>query len=197
MGAIAPIKFRNPMIENERKLLLAPDSATKLLNELKKLPDFSAYDVTQGYLSGSARIRHTVPHNKTSNEKYLFTYKTKVSGNTVEIETSITVHDFQKLFLIAKPVILKTRLKFVDQEKNHTWDIDFLKTPKSGDIYLAMAEVEMPEFEVDLPEILPVLQPYVVKWIDMGDKRFNNRNLHNSKKVASLVRSIVDASKTS
>jgi hypothetical protein len=61
--------------------------------------------------------------------------------------------------------------------------VDFFKNPKSGDIYLSMAEVEMPEFELDLPEVHPLLQENFWRWIDANDKRFQNKNLGNYKKV--------------
>lgn len=172
-------------IENERKLVLDKSRAPELLTTIRQMGksgDLELFDITQGYLSGSARIRHVVPHKKSSQEKFIFTYKTKVSGSTVEIETDITSHDYQKLSLVVKPVILKTRAKL--QDGVNTWDIDFFKTPKSGNIYLAMAEVEMPEFENELPSIIELLEPYALRWVDLGDKRFNNRNLANPKKVA-------------
>jgi len=174
-------------VENERKLLLDVNRANELLIQLRKCTDVKLFDVTQGYLNGAGRIRHIVPHkqSQTNAETYLFTYKARVQGSVVEIETEIRTHDYQKLFLIAHPWLVKTRAKF--QEGNHTWDIDFFRTPKQGNIYLAMAEVEMPEFEVDCPDILPILQAYAVKWIDNGDKRFNNKNLCNAKKVAKIL----------
>lgn len=177
-------------VENERKLLLDVNRANELLTQLRKCPDIQLFDVTQGYLNGAGRIRHIVPHKQTqfSSETYLFTYKTRVQGSVVEIETEIGTHDYQKLFLIAKPWLVKTRAKF--QQGNYTWDMDFFRTPKQGSIYLCMAEVEMPEFEVDCPDILPILQPYAVQWIENGDKRFNNKNLWNPKKVMKTLASM-------
>lgn len=177
------------MIENERKLLLNCDDPGMLLRSLKKIEGAQTSDITQGYLSGSARIRHVVDHNQSVGEKHLFTYKTKVSGATVEIETEISVHDYHKLFLVVKPIIHKTRIKF--RLDPYTWDIDFFKTPKSGNIYLVMAEVEMPEFETEVPPVLEHLAPYSLKWIESSDKRFNNRNLANVKKVTRLFKELV------
>lgn len=172
-------------IENERKLLLNNMRSLALLQDLQKVLDIQFMDITQGYLSNGARIRHMVHHNAPTNDQFIFTYKQKVMGSCVEIEAPLSSHDYQKLFLIAHPWLVKTRAKF--QDGNYTWDIDFFRTPKQGTIYLAMAEVEMPEFEVDCPDILPILQAYAVKWIDNGDKRFNNKNLCNAKKVAKIL----------
>jgi CYTH domain-containing protein len=167
-------------VEHERKMLLRPESPQELLRHLKRQPLVQTFEITQGYINKSARIRHVVPHNGDA-ETHWFTFKTKVTGNTVEIETEISIHDYHKLFLIAKPVIHKTRCKF--QEGLNCWDVDFFKNPKSGDIYLSMAEVEMPEFELDLPEVHPLLQENFWRWIDANDKRFQNKNLSNYKKV--------------
>ena len=182
-------------VENELKVILHADNLAAVLKSFKKNPECKTYDITQGYLSGSARIRHVVPHDSTQKEQYLFTYKTKVGGNVVEIETDISLHDYNKLFLIVKPVIHKTRIKYKNNQ--HTWDIDFFKTPKSGNIYLAMAEVEMPEFEFETPEPLEMLKPYIVKWVDAGDKRFSNKNLWNASKVSQMVREITSAKQIS
>ena len=179
-------------VENERKLLIRHSDPAQLLQTLKRSSDAETYDITQGYLSGSARIRHVVPHRSTySDEQHLFTYKTKVGGNTVEIETEISIHDYEKLSLIVKPVVHKTRVKI--RRNQYTWDIDFIKTPKSGSIYLVMAEVEMPEFETDVPEIIEHLSAHAVRWVDASDKRFNNRNLANVKKVTRLFNELTNA----
>ena len=179
-------------IENERKLLLNVTRANDLMRDLRSNPDVIWSDITQGYLNDGCRIRHVVPHvNPIADEKFIFTFKTKVRGATCEIESHISTHDFQKLFLICKPVIIKTRAKIV--QKLHTWDIDFLRKPKSGEIYLVMAEVEMPEFEHEVPPALDLLEPYALRWIDQGDKRFNNRNLGNPKKAAKAIAEVSDA----
>jgi CYTH domain-containing protein len=176
-------------IENERKLLLNVHNALDLIQELRK-NNFKFYDITQGYLTGAGRIRHVVPHKPTDvdAETHWFTYKTKVLGSTVEIECPISTHDYQKLFLTVKPWLLKTRTKI--HQGSYNWDIDFFRTAKQGNIYLVMAEVEMPEFETDTPDILDILKPFAVKWIENGDKRFNNKNLSNPKQVMKTLASM-------
>lgn len=179
-------------IEHERKLILHTPQHAQLMKELRSDVSVEWFDITQAYLSNSCRIRHVVPHvNPLTDEAFIFTFKTKVRGSTVEIETDLSVHDYQKLFLISKPVIVKTRAKI--QCADHHWDVDFLRKPKSGEVYLVMAEVEMPEFATELPDIHKLLEPYALKWIDQGDKRFNNRNLSNPKKAAKAVADITDA----
>lgn len=178
-------------IENERKLLLNVNHSQELWHTLKQHKvelGVQFMDITQGYLSGSARVRHVVPHDVpvgSPRESHIFTYKTKVVGSVCEIETLIDPHDYHKLMLITKPVILKTRAKIVQGDL--TWDIDFFKMPKSGAVYFLMAEVEMPEFQTELPTILDVLSPHMIRWVDAGDKRFNNKSLSNPKKVIKHV----------
>lgn len=179
-------------IENERKLLLNTQQHAELMKDIKSDHSVEWFDITQAYLSNSCRIRHVVPHaDPTQGEQFIFTFKTKVRGATVEIENQISVHDYMKLFLIAQPVIVKTRAKILCD--SHHWDVDFLRKPKSGDVYLVMAEAEMPEFATELPEIHTLLEPYALKWIDHGDKRFNNRNLGDPKKATKAVEEILDA----
>lgn len=183
-------------VENERKLLLRTEAATELYRSLRQATasyHLQFFDITQGYLSGSARVRHVVPHSS-ADEQFIFTYKTKVQGATVEIETDLPIHDYQKLFLIVKPVIVKTRVKIPDGNIN--WDVDFFKTPKQGTVYLTMAEAEMPEFETENPPIHPLLEPYALRWVDVGDKRFNNRQLANAKKVNNLLKDFGQDDKT-
>ena len=182
-------------VENELKAILHADNLSAMLKFFKQTPECKTYDITQGYLSGSARIRHIIPHDISQEEQYLFTYKKAVLGSVVEVETEISLHDYNKLFLIVKPVIHKTRIKY--KKDQYTWDIDFFKTPKSGNIYLAMAEVEMPEFEFEIPEPLDMLKPYIVKWVEAGDKRFGNKNLWNAAKVSQMVREIISAKQIS
>jgi CYTH domain-containing protein len=179
-------------IEHERKLILHTPQHAQLLKELRGDASVEWFDITQAYINNSCRIRHVVPHsNKCHTEQFVFTFKTKVRGATVEIECPVGIHDYQKLFLISKPVIVKTRAKI--QCDGHHWDVDFLRKPKSGEVYLVMAEAEMPEFATELPEVHSLLEPYALRWVDQGDKRFNNRNLSNAKKAAKAVSDLINA----
>lgn len=179
-------------IEHERKLILHTPAHAQLMKELRGDVSVEWFDITQAYVNNSCRIRHVVPHStRLRTEQFVFTFKTKVRGATVEIENAISVHDYQKLFLISKPVIVKTRAKIPCVD--HHWDVDFMRKPKSGEVYLVMAEVEMPEFATDLPDVHTLLEPYALKWIDQGDKRFNNRNLSNAKKAAKAVEDVLNA----
>lgn len=181
-------------IENERKILLDTHKSDQLWQDLKHRKSelqVQFMDITQGYLSGSARVRHVVPHDPLCLDYHIFTYKVKVMGSVCEIETLIDPHIYHKLMLITKPVILKTRAKIVQGDL--TWDIDFFKMPKSGSVYFLMAEVEMPEFQTELPSMLDVLSPYMIRWVEVGDKRFNNKSLVHLNKVKKLLKDITHA----
>jgi hypothetical protein len=54
----------------------------------------------------------------------------------------------------------------------------------------------MPEFATELPLIHELLSPHAIKWIDQGDKRFNNRNLSNPKKATKAIEEITDVKNT-
>lgn len=181
-------------IENEFKLLLQHAHADQILNSLRSVPGVIWSDITQAYVNNSCRIRHVVLHDQTQPEQFVFTFKTRVRGATVEIEQNISIHDYSKLFLISKPVIVKTRAKIPCVD--HHWDVDFLKKAKSGEIYCALAEVELPEFVQQVPEPHDAISPYMISWITQGDKRFNNRNLNNAQKVAKLIKDMCTHDKT-
>lgn len=185
----------NMPIENERKLLLGLSRAQELLTVLKQhigQHSIELFDITQGYLSSNARVRQSTPH-VTGLDKFYFTYKKRIGEQTIELEQSISVHDYQKLFLISKPVVVKTRAR-IDMSGYH-WDVDFLRKHKSGEIYIAMAEVEMPEFQNELPPIHPLLEPYALRWIDATDKRFNNRNLANVKRAQRAQQEVLNGTR--
>lgn len=180
-------------IENERKIVLKPGDYKAIITYLKKIPGAEAQELTQGYLDGDGRIRNVVFHDEPNKDpRYIFTYKTKVAGKTVEIETDISKHDYDKLWSIAKNKLVKTRITIPVEAPRHEehWDIDFFSDPITGEFYLGMAEVELPEF-IDNYWNMPLwLSDHVLYHVDHGDKRFNSKNLNNVKKVEKLLKEI-------
>jgi CYTH domain-containing protein len=174
-------------IENERKFLLAVEDPAAFKLELRDKYNAKLYDITQGYLSGHARVRHFVAWDK-SEETHVFTYKTLVDESVVEIETAISLHDYEKLWTVTKEVIHKTRAKI--QDGDVVWEIDFFKCPKRGEIYLVMAEVELPEFQFE-PKTLPYfIKDNLLYKVPLNDERFKNKRLQNPKKVRKLLKEI-------
>jgi CYTH domain-containing protein len=116
-----------------------------------------------------------------------FTYKCLVDGATVEIETDICESDFEKLSKVSFNHINKCRVKIHDGD--NMWDIDFFKN-KKGEIYLALAEVEMPESCNYVPAILPILEPYAVFWVEKNDSRFASKNLSDEVSVKQMLKEL-------
>jgi len=169
-------------IENEVKFILDPVNPEEFLNNLKKIENVHLFDVTQGYLTGHARIRRLVDHI-TEEHRHVFTYKTKVSGKTVEIETDITLNDYEKLWDVVQEKIVKTRVVFHDND--HHWDIDFFTNPKTGKYYLIMAECELPEFMTRPARIPDWINNVLLSEIGpLEDAKWKNKKLANPKKVA-------------
>ena len=102
----------------------------------------------------SARVRST-RFRAGFEEKFTFTWKKRrIDGSRLEIETNISVDDFNELWKIADRVITKERIKMSGY--GVTWDIDFLYsgTDINDSHYLTIAEVEMPE-GMDHPCAIP------------------------------------------
>lgn len=171
-------------IENELKYLLNSESEAKLRQTLNGIKNKESYDIWQGYLTSHARIRKIVCHQN-KNTRYVFTYKLKVSGKTVEIETDISINDYTKLMEAVEEKISKTRISFYRNEEK--WDIDFFLDPKSGKCYLIMAEVEMPEWQTQPSHIPEEIQEFVFYAVPKDNKKFNNKQLGKPAQVKKMI----------
>jgi CYTH domain-containing protein len=138
--------------ENERKYVLSEPQAV-----LELWPRETWSEIRQAYLRGDARIR------RRSGQADSFTYKisapTGSGERLIEIETPLEARDFDDLWPLTTRRIHKLRRTETDAH-GHQWDVDvFLE--ETGDLYLAMAECELPE-GVEAPlEVLPALAPLV------------------------------------
>lgn len=176
------------MVENERKIVLHIADPQSYRRELEHDHHGLTYDIRQSYLSGRARVRHIVAHDNVHSELYLFTYKTKVNGETIEIETGISAADFTKLWSVSKSTIYKTRVR-VNTDAG-CWEVDFFKAPSTDAIYLVMAEIELPEGVAD-PEIIPTfIKRNLLYRVPVSDNRFSNRCLSDVDRVRHLVASL-------
>lgn len=135
--------------ENEVKYIL-DDARGDLEGHLAASPDWVAYDVLQAYLGKGTRIRRFTPLAGGAVE-YVFSFKRRVDGEAVEIETPMAERDFLQLLPTAETVLSKRRYKL--QDRDVAWDVDFLKAA-GGDTYCALAEAEMPE-GMDQPARVP------------------------------------------
>jgi CYTH domain-containing protein len=165
--------MRKPMpVENELKYILNLDCLEDIKSQLLTYPNARKLKIWQGYLTSHARIRH-IEEGKTN--RYVFTYKLKISGQTVEIETDISTHDFIKLVEGVDEKIVKERISIEMGEE--TWEVDFLKDAKYGEVYLIMAEVEMPEWQFVPSSIPEFVSDHLIFPVPKNDKRFNNKQL--------------------
>lgn len=177
------------MIENERKYVLDIKNEKAYRHEISHMAGAVSYEIKQGYLESNSRIRAST-NLQDGFTDYFFTYKLRVNGKLVEIETRITKADFDLLWLRVDPIITKVRVKVPFQ--NRVWEVDFFKRADEPDCYLIMAEVELPEDMLE-PEVVPdFIKEHQLHLVEINDKRFNNKQLTRPKTVRQLVKDIKD-----
>jgi CYTH domain-containing protein len=184
-------------IENELKYVLLLKNEIGYMTDLELLGTTTVDKITQGYLPGGARIRSIVnkyefgymDHNTQewvsppSNLK--FTYKVRVGADLVEIETDLSQADYDRLITVARDTIVKTRITVPDGDLN--WEVDFFHDEYNANLYLVMAEVEMPE-GVAVPSSIPAfITDHLLYAVDREDRRFDNANLSDPAAVRATV----------
>jgi CYTH domain-containing protein len=164
-------------IEHELKFVLDPKNETQYRKKLLTNPGVTHYQMRQGYLEGNCRIRERVALDAMGIAQcgeYFFTYKSKVSGEQVEIETDIDQRDFDRLW--SKVVKVVTKERIVVPHGDDYWEIDFFSAANHTGSYLIMAEVEL-EPGVMTVELPPFIKDQVLHAVQYGDKRFNSKQL--------------------
>ena len=170
-------------IENERKFVLDEDG--RLEPQLAQAPGVTTSRLSQAYLdSPGVRVRSIATAGRV---RYVFGFKRTVDGQMVEIETEIDAADFRRLWTLARETLGKTRYSW-DDGRYH-WDIDFFKTA-DGRTYFALAEVEMPEHELQPPEVPARLAGHVVGPAPFGDPRFTSKRLADQSHAEQLMAEI-------
>ena len=150
-------------IENERKYVMPPDF------DAAELDGWARFDIRQGYLDDGPRIRQI-------GDVFLFTYKKWVpyAKELVEIETVLSIDDFNLLWPLCVESLVKTR--YVKRTDDGEWVVDFLRD-EEGRVYFVMAEVEMPRFQA-LPETIPPeIAGHILHSVAADDNRFTNKKL--------------------
>lgn len=184
-------------IENERKYVLLPKNEIGFMTDLELLGTTTVDKIFQAYLPGGARVRSIVnkyahgyidPDTKEyvpAPSDLLFTYKLRVGADLVEIETAISQSDFDKLFSVARNTIVKTRITVPVGDLN--WEVDFFHDDVNANLYLVMAEVEMP-VGVDAPAEIPsFISDNLLYAVDREDRRFDNAVLSDPEAVRANV----------
>ena len=157
-------------IENERKFVLLDDG--KLEQQLAHVPGVTKSLLRQAYLDVSGMRIRSLEADGT--KRHVFTYKREVDGQVVEIETDISVADFDRLWSQRRETLQKARYSWPDGRFH--WDVDFFKAD-DGRTYFAQAEVEMPEHDTAPPPLPPRLAGHLLAMAPAGDERFTSKRL--------------------
>jgi CYTH domain-containing protein len=167
-------------IENERKFVLDDDGV--LEGRLARTPGVTQSLLRQAYLDAPGlRIRSVENAN---GKRHIFTYKRLIDGQVVEIETEISVADFERLWSQRRETLKKARYSWSDGCFH--WDIDFFKTD-DGKTYFAQAEVEMPEHHRAPPPLPAPLAGNLLIMAPAGDPRFTSKRLADRKHAEQLL----------
>ncbi len=170
-------------IENERKFVLDDDG--KLEQQLAQAPGVTRSFLRQAYLDVSGmRIRSLEADGK---KRHVFTYKREIDGQVVEIETDISLEDFDRLWSQRRETLQKARYSWPDGAFH--WDVDFFKTGE-GRTYFAQAEVEMPERDKEPPPLPPRLAGHLLATAPAGDRRFASKQLADQAHAETLLADI-------
>lgn len=171
-------------IENERKFVLRNDGALEA--RLAKSTGVTRSYLRQAYLDSSGvRIRSIESDGATS---HVFTFKREIDGQVVEIETAISPIDFERLWTQRRETLQKARYSWPDGPFH--WDVDFFKA-SDGRTYFAMAEVEMPETQIEPPPLPPRLADHLLDTAPAGDQRFTSKRLANQAHAETLLADIL------
>lgn len=168
--------------ENERKYLLD----IGCLEDVKSIASYS-YNISQGYLIATrgitVRVRKFVSNKRT---EHFFTLKVNTAGRTIEIEKKIDSRDFDDLWNIALNKLEKVRYIVKSQE---VWEIDFFKDYKD-EIYMSVAEVEIPEDEYEPTYIPEIIKNNLLYSVPLTDTRFSNKLLGDARYASQLLKQI-------
>ena len=171
-------------IENERKFVLN-EQATGLEAELGALPGVSRHLLRQAYLDAPGlRIRALEGDGKTD---HVFTYKRTIDGQVVEIETGLSAVDFARLWTQRLEALVKVRYSWPDG--SYHWDVDFFKRD-DGSTYFAMAEVEMPEEQIEPPPLPDFLARHLLMVAPALDPRFTSKRISDQSHATKLLADI-------
>jgi CYTH domain-containing protein len=164
-------------IEHELKFVLDPKNEDSYINRLGEFHGVTHYRMIQGYLDGNVRVRKREPVGCQPNlhAEHFFTYKTKVNGEQVEIETHIDPRDYDRLWSKVDRILMKERVAVPSTDGN-IWEIDFFKAENHNGSYFIMAEVELEQGEMN-PGIPDFIEECLIHRVELGDKRFNSKNL--------------------
>lgn len=180
--------------ENERKYVIRME-AEDLMDDLAH----QIYEISQGYLIATrgitVRVRKLIPLLGSKKfPEYYFTMKasTPTVGpsptRVVEIENKLDQRDFQDLWNIALNKLEKNR--YVVKHGKQIWECDFFKDYQ-GKRYMAVAEAELPEGQLEPTEIPPFIKDNLLYRVALTDGRFSNKLLGDPRYATDLLSEIL------
>jgi len=171
-------------IENERKFVLN-EQVVGLEADLGAMPGVARHLLRQAYLDAPGlRIRSLEGSGKTD---HVFTYKRTIDGQVVEIETGLSAVDFARLWTQRRETLVKVRYSWT--EGRYHWDVDFFKRD-DGSTYFAMAEVEMPEEQIEPPPLPDFLETHLLMVAPALDPRFTSKRIADQAHATNLLAEI-------
>lgn len=166
-------------VEFEMKFVLK--DAEKLLNHFLE-EDWIRID--QFYLKDGVRFRRMQQGEKV---RHILTYKTKIVGRLLEIETAISQDDYEHAEQAKVRELHKIRVIHHDPHTALVWDIDFL-LDENRQIYFAMAELEREEGDHSPVRIADILRPHVELAVPYEDSHvFTNHKLTDEAYAATVL----------
>jgi CYTH domain-containing protein len=171
--------------ENERKYVLKSECELAV-NELSS----EQYDIAQGYLIATrgitVRVRKSIKRSNKA-ENYVFALKVNTAGRCIEIENNLDKRDFDDLWAIALNQLEKVR--YIVKHNKACWELDFFKDYR-GQTYMAVAEIELPEDQMEPDSIPDVVKKNMLFKVPLTDTRFSNKLLGNARYAAELLNEI-------
>jgi len=173
-------------VEHEYKYILDSDNA-ELIEKLEA--KYPKQHIHQVYCTKNNRFRAIVKQGKKKTTvKWYHTFKKKINGEVLEIETEIPSEDFD---MISRGENLGElhKIRFTIPQEYGQWDIDFLLTAplaKGGTVYFSCCECEQPkELDVFVPEILAKYIRFEVP--HENSTLFSNFKLANQEYAATAI----------
>lgn len=139
-------------VEHEYKFLLTSENE-KLQEYLEE--NHTRLEIHQIYCTKNNRFRSiTSGKGKKARTTYFHTFKKKIEGKILEIESQVSQEDFE-LVQRGENLSQLYKTRYSVEQKHGQWDIDFLLTGSGGDQYFALAECEQPEgLKINVPKFL-------------------------------------------
>jgi len=136
------------------------------------------------------RVRHSIL--KDGRDEWRLTFKQKVVERKIEIEQVISSRDGMDLWEIAVSKLKKVRhyVENEDRRDNTVWEIDLFYNHNVGDLYFAMAELELPEGSPPPEELPDFLQKFLLFKVPLTDDRFLNKRLGDMGYAKNLYKEI-------